>query len=73
VTVFLLRACSQARCALGTPRNVHSSGAAVVGASREASWPTLVPPVRRPFVGWDTRGQALSVLLLRAAVASVSM
>ena len=31
MTAFLLRACSQARCVLAAWRNVHSSGAAVVG------------------------------------------
>jgi hypothetical protein len=38
MTALLLRACSQARCALGPGANVHSSGAAVVGASKEARY-----------------------------------
>jgi hypothetical protein len=74
VTAFLLRACSQARCVLGAWRNVHSSGTAVVGASKEAGWSRLC---LRGCGALHRLGNSVPssgpLLLLRAAVASMKI
>jgi hypothetical protein len=52
-----------------------AAGLQMVGASKEASWPTLVPArVRRPSSASKLGAKLWSALLLRAAaVASVNM